>query len=66
MIDSIDVAADLIRINTVTKPDPAAAAVYAYLLPIFAGLYDALTPTFQTLQWLAPLLAVDRPESTSS
>lgn len=59
LIDSIDVAADLVNIDTVTKPDPAAAAVYAYLLPIFAGLYDALTPAFRSLQGLTPLFDVD-------
>lgn len=60
MIDSIDVAADLVHIDLVTKPDPVAAAVYASLLPVFAGLYEALTPAFLALRRLAPMLPIDR------
>jgi gluconokinase len=63
MIDSIDIAADLIRVDTVARPNPAASAVYALLLPIFAGLYDALTPTVLSLRRLAPLLPIERPET---
>ncbi len=32
--------------RTTVRPDPAAAATYAALLPLFAELYDALAPTF--------------------
>ncbi|MEV4808513.1 gluconokinase [Micromonospora avicenniae] len=56
LIPSIDVAADLVRIEEVIQPDPAAAATYATLLPLFAELYDALVPTFTSLRRLAPSL----------
>lgn len=49
MIESIDVAADLVRLGDVVEPDAADAAVYARLLPTFAGLYDALGPAFRAL-----------------
>ncbi|MFC5924634.1 gluconokinase [Micromonospora vulcania] len=54
LIPSIDVAADLVRIEETVRPDPAAAATYASLLPLFAELYDALVPTFTSLRRLAP------------
>ncbi|MGK5738548.1 gluconokinase [Micromonospora sp. URMC 103] len=54
LIPSIDVAADLVRIEEIIRPDPAAAATYATLLPLFAELYDALVPTFTSLRRLAP------------
>jgi gluconokinase len=44
MIESLDVAADLVRIADVVEPDPAAAARYDELLPIFGSLYEALGP----------------------
>ncbi|SIR93987.1 gluconokinase [Micromonospora avicenniae] len=56
LIPSIDVAADLVRIDEIVRPDPAAAATYATLLPLFAELYDALVPTFTSLRRLAPSL----------
>jgi gluconokinase len=49
IVDSIDRAAELVRIDEVAEPDPAAAATYAELRPIFAGLYDALAPTLAAL-----------------
>jgi gluconokinase len=57
MIESIDVATHLVRIEQVHRPDPAAAATYRALLPLFAGLYDALTPAFAELRRLAPELS---------
>ena len=54
MIESIDVAAELVRIEQTVHPDPAASAVYAELWPVFVGLYDALVPTFTALGRLAP------------
>ncbi len=50
MVDSIERAADLVQIDSVTTPDPEAAAVYARHLPLFAALYDALAPTFRALR----------------
>jgi len=52
LVESIDVAADLVRIDSTVHPDPAAAAVYAGLRPVFAGLSDALTPAWTQLRGL--------------
>jgi gluconokinase len=49
MVASIDLAAELVRIDEVVEPEPEAAAVYAELRPIFAELYDALAPAFARL-----------------
>jgi gluconokinase len=49
-LGSIDRAAELIRIDEVLQPDPAAAATYARMRPTFAALYDALGPTFEALR----------------
>ena len=49
LVPSIDVAADVVKINEVLTPDPAAARVYADLRPIFDRLYDELVPTFRAL-----------------
>lgn len=54
LIPSIDVAARLVTIESVSRPDPAAAAVHRELLPVFAGLYDALVPAYRELRRLAP------------
>ena len=53
-IASIDVAVDLVTLEQVTRPQPAAAAVYTQLLPVFTALYDALVPTFAALKQLSP------------
>jgi gluconokinase len=53
MVESLDVAAELVRIDDVVEPDRAAAEVYAEALPTFASLYDALEPAFGALQRLA-------------
>ena len=49
LVASIDRAAELVGIDAVVEPDPAAAAVYAELLPTFARLYDDLSPAFRAL-----------------
>ncbi|TWJ23807.1 gluconokinase [Micromonospora endolithica] len=54
LVASIDVAADLVEISETVRPDPAASATYAALLPLFSELYDALVPTFTSLRRLAP------------
>ncbi|MFF0150647.1 gluconokinase [Micromonospora sp. NPDC005203] len=64
LIPSIDVAADLVRIEETIRPDPAAAATYAALLPLFAELYDALTPTFASIRRLAPGLPAEPEPAT--
>ncbi len=49
LVDSIEHAADLVRIGDVVEPDPAGAAVLAEMLPLFASLSEALEPAFRTL-----------------
>ena len=58
IVSSIDVAADLVQITDVVRPDPAAAAVYRALQPIHAALYDALLPAFTSLRALSPGLPI--------
>ena len=53
LVESLDVAADLVRIDDVVEPDAEAAEVYAQARPTFASLYDALEPAFGALQRLA-------------
>ena len=53
-VDSIDRAAGLVTIADVVEPGPGGAAVYAGLLPVFAGLHDALAPAFRSLRELGP------------
>lgn len=50
MVDSIDRAADHVHIEQTLQPDPAAAATYAELLPLFIQLYDDLTPAVSALE----------------
>jgi gluconokinase len=50
IVDSFDRAADLIALDEVREPDAEAAAVYARMLPVFDGLYDALGPAFRQLR----------------
>ena len=59
LISSLDVAADLVQISETVRPDAAAAATYASLLPVFSGLYEALVPTFTILRRLGPSLPLD-------
>ncbi|HEV7655867.1 MAG TPA: gluconokinase [Mycobacteriales bacterium] len=59
LVDSIDVAADLVRIEDTVRPDASASGVYASLRPVFAELYDALVPTYRSLRRLAPQLPLD-------
>ena len=53
LVESIDVAADLVRIEEVVEPRTDDAETYARALPVFAGLYEALEPAFLALQELA-------------
>ncbi len=59
LIESIDVAADLAEVEVSVRPEPASAAVYASLLPVFSDLYDALVPAFTALRALAPTLPAE-------
>ncbi len=56
LVASIDVAADLVQIESTVRPQPAAAATYASLLPVFSELYGALVPAFTSMRRLAPAL----------
>ncbi|MFG3710179.1 gluconokinase [Micromonospora sp. NPDC047730] len=60
LVASVDLAADLVHLEETVRPDPAAAATYAALLPLFSQLYDALVPTFASLRRLAPGLPPER------
>ncbi len=66
LVESIGVAADLVRIEDVVEPDGDEAATYAQALPTFAGLYDALEPAFRALQSLAEHEAPADPEGEAS
>jgi len=59
MIETIDLAAQLVQIAETRRPQAAAAAAYQSLLPVFAGLYEALTPAYITLRRLASGLPLD-------
>lgn len=56
IVDSIEQAGASATVVETVEPDPASAAVYARLRPVFAGLYDALVPTFEALREIAPEL----------
>jgi gluconokinase len=49
LIDSIDRAAELVQVAERVEPDPDAAGLYAELRPLFAELYDDLSPAFRAL-----------------
>ncbi len=50
IVPSIDVAAELVEIESTVRPRADAAATYASMLPVFSELYEALTPTFASLR----------------
>ncbi|WP_299036385.1 gluconokinase [uncultured Pseudokineococcus sp.] len=50
MVPSVEVAADRVEVSHVVRPDPAASAIYAKLLPVHAGVYDALEGVFRSLR----------------
>lgn len=62
MVDGVDVAADLVTIDETVRPDPAAAATYRALLPVFDDLYGSLEPAFRELRRLRPQLPLDADE----
>ena len=49
IVDSLDRAADLVRITHTEVPDSRAAATYARVLPAFAAAQDAVAPIVQSL-----------------
>lgn len=50
MLGSLDDAAALVAVTDVEEPDPAAAEVYARMLPAFAAAQDAVAPIVQALR----------------
>jgi gluconokinase len=58
LIPSIDAAAERVGEHSTVRPDPTSAAVYRALLPVFAGLYDALVPAYTELRRLGPDLPI--------
>jgi gluconokinase len=52
VIDSIDVAADLVQLVEQTRPDKNTAATYASLREVHARIYEALLPAFASLREL--------------
>jgi gluconokinase len=52
MVESIDRAAKLVKVDELRDPDEHDAAVYAELLPVFDSLYEALAPAFLALRGL--------------
>jgi gluconokinase len=52
MLDSLDRAADIVRVTDVQQPDRSEAEIYATLLPVFDDLFAALSPAFAQLSHL--------------
>jgi gluconokinase len=52
VLDSLDQAADLVRVAYTERPDPSEAEAYAALLPPFDDAYEALAPMFDRLSLL--------------
>lgn len=61
LVASIDLAADLVRIQETLAPDHAAQQIYAGLRPTFDQLYDALTPAFLALRRMSDSLPLEYP-----
>jgi gluconokinase len=49
LVESIERAADVVRIDDVVEPEPAAVEAYAAARPVFEELFDALAPAFRAL-----------------
>ncbi|WP_445262992.1 gluconokinase [Pseudokineococcus sp. 1T1Z-3] len=60
LVPSVEVAADRVQVGDVVSPDPEAAAIYAKLLPVHAGLYGALEASFAQLAELDGQLPLER------
>ncbi len=59
LVGSIDLATDLVQVTSTVTPDDDTTALYAELRPVFARLFDQLTPAFEDLRRLAPKFAAD-------
>jgi len=60
-LDSLEAAADLVRIDHTVAPGEAASRVYAELRPVLTDLYDALVPTYSSLRRLTGRTAAQPP-----
>ncbi|GGG45312.1 gluconate kinase [Kocuria dechangensis] len=60
LVESVDVAAELVAVDTTVRPRAEDAAIHASLRPVFGGLHDALAPAFTALRDLAPSLPLGR------
>ncbi len=59
LVGSIDLATDLVQVASTTTPDADTTGLYAELRPVFARLFEQLTPAFEDLRRLAPKFAAD-------
>lgn len=59
IVESVDVATDLVHISETVRSNPEDAAVYATLLPVFAELYEALVPAYTSLRRLVTDLPLE-------
>src|SRR3954454_13388223 len=69
LVGSIDMAADLVQVESPRPPDDGSKRLYTELRPVFGRLFDALAPAFEDLRRLAPQFAADvtpgaHPEAT--
>jgi len=60
IVGSMDRASELIPLEQTLEPDPRAAAVYTQTRPLFAELYDDLTPAFRALASTKPASRASR------
>jgi gluconokinase len=59
LVGSIDMAADLVQVESTLTPDDGNKRLYGDVRPVFGRLFDALTPAFEDLRRLAPEFAAD-------
>jgi gluconokinase len=65
LVGSIDLAVDLVQVESTLTPDADSSGLYAELRPVFARLFEQLTPAFAELRRLAPEFAGDPTPGTS-
>ena len=59
LVGSIDLASDLVQVESTLTPDGDNKRLYADIRPVFGRLFDVLTPAFEDLRRLAPEFAAD-------
>ena len=65
LVGSIDLAADLVQVESTLTPDADSSGLYAELRPVFGRLFEQLTPAFAELRRLAPEFAGDATPGTT-